>query len=80
MQHLNRLSIVALTADCFVQSDSDMSKVQHSKVSIVLLNGYLTCCVQVPIQLDGKRFPDPLEADTTVTNAPDKALPKDKAQ
>lgn len=35
---------------------------------------------QVPNQLDGKRFPDPLEADTTVTNAPDKALPKDKAQ
>ncbi|DBA78586.1 TPA: hypothetical protein ACH3X1_008517 [Trebouxia sp. C0004] len=35
---------------------------------------------QVPNQLGGKRFPDPLEADTTVTGGIEKALPKDKAQ
>ncbi len=36
--------------------------------------------VQVPNQLGGERFPDPLEADTTVTGGVEKALPKDKAQ
>ncbi len=36
--------------------------------------------VQVPNQLGGERFPDPLEADTTVTGGIEKALPKDKAQ
>ncbi|DBB18353.1 TPA: hypothetical protein ACH3X3_000007 [Trebouxia sp. C0006] len=35
---------------------------------------------QVPNQLGGERFPDPLEADTTVTGGIEKALPKDKAQ
>ncbi len=36
--------------------------------------------MQVPNQLSGERFPDALEADTTTTKKPHKALPKDKAQ
>lgn len=43
------------------------------------LNYHVNTSLQVPNQLGGERFPDALESDTTFTNVPDKALPKEKA-
>ena len=39
----------------------------------------LSCHLQVPDMIGGGRFPDSLEAETTTTEATEKALPKEKA-
>ena len=61
-----------------VMCHASLMFVMHS--STMLKTDRMLHSVQVPNQLGGERFPDPLEADTTVTGGIEKALPKDKAQ